>query len=82
MNHKMIFEHFSMLLPTYSYSVDSWFPNGPGSIMIRSKYQMGEYIFSYKSATEWAFETIDSYTNKLKERKKNDEIQRNKQNWD
>lgn len=69
MSQKMIYEHFCVLMPAFSYSVDTWFPNGPGSIRIRL-IDKEEFIFTYKSLTEWQFETLKNYMNKLKEAKK------------
>ena len=65
MTHDKIYEKFKEIYQTIDSEVDCWFPNGKGSIRIRSKIY-GEMIFTYWSKKRWRIESVESYLDSIK----------------
>lgn len=62
MSHNEIRKWFELYFPSYAGDQTiAWFPNGKNSIRIRQSTGR-EFIFTYHSATNWKFETVDSRT--------------------
>lgn len=65
MPHKEIFNKFKEIYVIDDDDVDCWFPNGKGSVRVRSKVY-GEFIFTYWSKKKWRIESVDSWLDSIK----------------
>ena len=65
MLHEDVYKNFKDKFPQYSKHITEWFPNGKDSIRVRMKYG-SDFVFTYHNWTDWSFETVDSFINKLK----------------
>lgn len=70
MTHKDIFEMFKKLIPIYADGITEWFPNGKGGIRVRHGELKQDFIFTYRSNTDWKFETVKSFMNDLSKKRK------------
>ena len=65
MTHDIVLQHFRKCFPHYANEIIAWFPNGKNSIRVR--YDHGqEFIFTFNSESNWVYETVDSYIERLK----------------
>lgn len=65
MSHNEIYKWFELYFQPYAGDkVSAWFQNGKNSIRIRQTNGQ-EFVFTYHSAKNWRFETIDSYVEKM-----------------
>lgn len=70
MVHAQVYSFFKKVMPLEEKEATVYFPNGRNSIRIRKKNGQ-EFIFSYRSETEWSYETVDLFLARLKGEKKN-----------
>ncbi len=63
--HKDILKRFIGIYPIGGDDIECWYPNGKGSIRIKSK-AYGEFIFTYKTKHNWKIETVDSYLDSIR----------------
>jgi hypothetical protein len=70
MVHAQVYDFFRQVLPLEEKEAKVYFPNGRNSIRIRKRNGQ-EFIFSYRSQTEWAYETVDLFLARLKGENKN-----------
>lgn len=61
MSHNEILTVFAVRFP--EYLIDTWFPNGKNSIRVRQSNGQ-DLVFTYRSSTDWRFETVKSFINK------------------
>lgn len=64
MSHSEIFKKFNNIFSGIVPEVNEWFANGKDSIRVRIK-NGSDFIFTYKSDTEWKYETLDSYIHNI-----------------
>lgn len=65
MLHKEIYKYFTLYFPQFAEHVVIWFPNGKKSVRVRQSNEQN-FIFTYHGPEDWCFETVDSYTKKMK----------------
>lgn len=65
MVHTEIIKKFTELYPIAVDEIVCWFPNGKGSVRVRTK-SYGDLIFTYETKKRWRIETVDSYLNSIK----------------
>ena len=65
MTHANVKAAFEKIFPLFAGGVTEWFPNGKNSIRVRIGELYQDYVFTFHSATEWKFETIDSFLKNL-----------------
>lgn len=66
MTYGDVYKWFELYFPNYAGDkVDTWFQNGKNSIRIRQKNKQ-EFIFTYHSAGNFRFETVESFMVGLK----------------
>ena len=63
------FEQFFMDTLLEKNKVDRYFPCGYNAIRIRLTNRT-EYVFTYMSVNNWSLETIDSFLQKMSEKRK------------
>lgn len=68
MVHKVIFDIYKMLMGDKHTDVETWFPNGKGSIRVRLKDRQ-EFIFTYKDHKKWSLETVDAFLERTSAKK-------------
>lgn len=64
MSHSEIFKKFNNIFRELAQSINTWFANGKDSIRVRIK-SGSDFIFTYKSDTDWRYETLDSYIHSM-----------------
>lgn len=69
MTHRQVLEKFKEISHITDDSIDVWFQYGKNSIRVRLKDRT-ELIFTFSSQKSWRLETIDSYLEDLKRRKR------------
>lgn len=62
-----IYENFRLLFPLYNIAAFS--SVGKHSIRLKTLAPKMEFIFTYKSPSEWRFETLETFGSGLKEKK-------------
>ena len=65
MLHPKILEKFELLFPSYGAILKEYIPNGKGSIRLKFNNLIGEYVFTYKDAWTWSFETRSNFMNRF-----------------
>lgn len=69
MTHKNLVKVFQVKFSDLYSQIIEWFPNGNGSIRVRTKNKQ-EFIFSYYGEKDWRLETVNSYILNLKGEKR------------
>lgn len=64
MSHSEIFKKINNIFRELAPSINTWFANGKDSIRVRIK-SGSDFIFTYKSDTDWRYETLDSYIHSM-----------------
>jgi hypothetical protein len=60
-----IMQKFKDLSLVEDEDIVCWFPNGRGSVRVRTK-SYGDLVFTYASKKRWRIETVDSYLESIK----------------
>lgn len=60
MTHHEVYKWFSLYFPEKAKLVIEWFPSGKNRIRVRDTNRK-EFIFTYRNAKDWRFETLDSF---------------------
>lgn len=69
MAHKNILEIFQQRFFDLYSQVKEWFPNGRGSIRIRTSDKQ-DFVFTYYGEKDWCLETLDRYISNMKGEKR------------
>lgn len=65
MTQKDVYEMFKTYFPQFAERAIMWFPNGRNSIRVRQSNGL-DFIFTYESAKNWSFETVDNFIKRSK----------------
>lgn len=66
MKHEEIFKKFLELGCVKPDEVACWFPNGKGSVRVRTTEAYGDLIFTYGNKKHWRIESVDSWLDSIR----------------
>ena len=66
MVHITILRKFKDIGIVEENDIECWFPNGKGSIRVRTK-SYGDLIFTYTAKKKWKLESVDSWLDSVKQ---------------
>ena len=65
MSQEEVYNWFTLYFPQFAKHVTEWFPNGRNSVRIRQASGQ-DFVFTYRSKTDWRFETVESFIRTMK----------------